>query len=339
MLQEQDPQLQQAVFRQSRAQMATSILKDLEQLGDMPFKQEPDYGGNWLEESVNLGLFEELSEFAYTPDLSSEDQNAQTSFSPAPSPSHLSEQSMLHSQSLQEPETSSLKLQPENFDQLKAEFEAILESLPTDSSSYGEVIDIVGIPTTLVGDEEMISFDLAEETIANDMGFETEMEVSSTEDASVILIDEKDADVLFQVEEEELNISDQYEYEAFVASSPENSICEDEDDMEANTAENILDALLQGDLQKAESFIPVAVPRGDSRIVPLSIEHDSDSSDSSISEMPTIVATVNRRASTKAVEAKPAKNSKSERRGRKPGSTKKSMAFLTDKALHIKARK
>jgi len=337
MLQDQDPKMQQMVFRQSRAQIATNILKDLELLGDMQVKNEIGFGGDWIEQSVdleNMELFEELSEVAFIPDspgMSFEDQTPHSPLAPALSPSHLSETSILHTHDLEDPQTLS-GYKREDFDQLKAEFEAILESLPTDSSSFGEVIDIVGIPTTLVGDEEMISFDLADESVVDDMGVETEMEVSSTDDTSVFLVDE--------IEEKELSGS--YDYESYVAaSSPENErpsengVSEDEDDVKANTAEKILDALLQGNIQVAESYIPVEDRHVESRTVPMSIDDDSSCS-SNISEVQTTVTSKNKRSPPKSDTRKSTKKAKTERRGRKPGSNKKSMAYLSDKALRKK---
>lgn len=338
MLQDQDPKMQPMVFRRSRAQVATSILKDLEQLGNMQSKNEIGFGGDWIEESVNLEnmeLFEELSEVAYIPDspvMSFDDLPPHSPITPVSSPSHLSEQSILHTQGLQEPHTLSSAYEPGDFDQLKADFEAILESLPTDSSSFGDVIDILGIPTTLVGDEEMISLDFADD-VANDMGIEMEMEISSEDDASVLLVNEKD---VFQIEGNERNtVTGSYNYESYMASSPENCVSEDDDDVQANTAEKILDALLQGNLQVAESYIPVEVKQVESRIVPLSIEDDSSRS-SSVSEVQTVVVAKNKRSPPKTEEIKSPKKAKTERRGRKSGSNKKSMAHLTDKALRKK---
>lgn len=328
MLQKQDPPLQQAVSAQTRAEVATNILKDLEKLGDMSFKNHADFGGNWMEESVNLELFEELSEFAYDPPSSPESYTNETIQSSYPvissqSPSHLSEVS-LHNGSLQQ---SSSEYVSEDFDQLKAEFQAILESLPTDPGTYGEVINIIGIPTTLVGDEELIPLDYADNSLEDNMGVEMEMEVNSIEDDPTYLIDEQD---VYKMEDDSIDLSNE-------PSSPEDSVNEDEDDIEANTAEKILDALLQGDLQVAESYIPVTVAQS-----PPLVCISDNSSTSYISENSSTSYTSDAEEyilpvkKVKAVAPKTIKKLKTERRGRKPASNKKSLAYVSDKALRKK---
>jgi len=194
---------------------------------------------NWEEESVNLGLFEELSEIEYTPPASPKKTLH---------PQHqLSEHSIANFNSVEE-----LPLPPSDsaaVSALTAEFQKILESLPKENT----ILDIGGIPTTVIDGEALVPVEI-------------DLSLLSSQDLKDLNID-IDGIPIESMNDTEMEIIDECELEG-VNSPDADSIyslslaeegfpVEDEDDREANTAEKILDALLIGDVSTAQSYVSI----------------------------------------------------------------------------------
>jgi hypothetical protein len=207
-----------------------------------------DFGMNWGEESVNLGLFEELSEIEYTPPASPK-KTLQ--------PHHqLSEHSVADFSSVEQ-----LPLPPTDLaavSALTAEFQAILESLPKDTP-IDTIMDIGGIPTTVIDGEALVPVEI-------------DLSLISVQDLKDLNIDIEDVR-LQAINEEEMELIDESDTMNLVDVSNVNSPApssiysinedimvevEDEEDRLANKAEKILDALLIGDVSTAHSYVTIS---------------------------------------------------------------------------------
>lgn len=263
-----------------RARTASILLNQLEQE-----RVANDFGLNWNEESVNLNdlqLFEELQEIEYTPPAS-------------PKKSLASESSVLTSAEKTQVVLNNVQFSDSaDISILTAEFQAILDSLPKDednTDALSQVLQIAGIPTTVVNGEAVVPVEL-----------DLSMELDEINNMDIIA----DADV---IEESELygmsDLSSHGSPASSVHSHSQYQLDEIEVDEHSRAAQNILDALIQGNVAAAESFLP--------RIV----EEPATSSSSYVEEI------------VEAVEKKP------ERRGRKPAK-KTAKALIKDKAQRKK---
>jgi cyclic AMP-dependent transcription factor ATF-4 len=273
--------------------MASSLLKNVELLGSNV--EMNDFGMNWDEENINLGLFEELSEIEYTPPASPKKTSLQAQQQP-----HLSEHSIANFDSVEElvlPPTDSAAVSA-----LTAEFQKILESLPKENT----IMDIGGIPTTVIDGEALVPVEI-------------DLSLLSAADLRELNIDIDGANLESMDDEDDMEIIDESELNGLnsptgssVYSLAEDVIVEDEDDRHANTAELILDALLVGDVNTAQSYVNV---------------EDDSSRCSSVSSGASSVSFIE--------EVKP---KKTERRGRKPTKrlAKGSLDYIRDKGLRKK---
>lgn len=283
----------------SRAQLASSLLKNVELLGSSGNEMN-DFGMNWDEESVNLGLFEELSAIEYTPPASPKK---------TPHPHHqLSEHSIANFNSVEE-----LYLPPSDsaaVSALTAEFQKILESLPKENT----IMDIGGIHTTVIDGEALVPVEIDLSLLSSQDLKDLNIDIDGVR---IETMSENDMDIIDEHELKGVNSPDS----SSVYSLAEDIIVEDEDDREANTAEKILDALLVGDVNTAQSYVTI---------------HDessmcsSNSSSSSISFIEEVRSPV--------AVSTPAATKKTERRGRKPGKrlSKGSVEYIRDKSLRKK---
>jgi len=290
----------------NRAQMASSILNDLEQQAACKIEMN-DFGMNWNEESVNLNLFEELEEIEYTPPASPTKRSYISSqvLPAAHQSSHLQPIHLLNSQASQS---------SADISALTAEFQAILDSLPKDNTeALSHALEIAGIPTTIIDGEALVPVEL-------DLHPDLQSLEMDLDDLNVHAISEND-DV---IEESELYGMSDMSNQGSPASSV-HSVYElvEEVDEHSEAAQKILDALLLGDVATAETFLPV-------------IDNDESSMGSNedsfqLQEYPRVQYAG--RSSTGAVDDK-----KPERRGRKPGKklSKKSPAYVKDKTIRKK---
>jgi len=230
----------------SRAELASRILHNLE-LEDYHFAQyENQNEMRWsAEESINLELFEDLEfeDFPFTtrpltPDsqeFKNQERLQELNESPQPSPS--------------------AEFPSESFDELSAEFQTILAGLSAQVTSIdtGEVIQLLGVPCTL---EEIQLLHLSE---PSDESGQNDCKQDDTSDSdagnSMDTDDQSHTFDHFELQLISLNQSQDHEGSYSNVSSP-SSISDEENDIADNTCENILDALLQGDLNTAKSFIP-----------------------------------------------------------------------------------
>jgi len=290
----------------SRAQLASSLLKNVEQFGSNGMEMN-DFGMNWGEESVNLGLFEELCEIEYTPPASPK-KTLQ------PQQHQLSEHSIADFSSLEQLPTDSAAVSA-----LTAEFQAILESLPKDSP-INTVMDIGGIPTTVIDGEALVPVEI-------------DLSLISDQDLKDLNIDIDDVRVQ-AINEEEMELIDESEIidlgeisnvnspaSSSIYSLAEDGMLEDDEDREANKAEKILDALLLGDVSTAQSYVTIQ----DESSMSSNSTQSSQASSSYIEEVRT-------------PQSKKTANKKPERRGRKPGKrfAKGSLEYIRDKSLRKK---
>lgn len=240
---------------------------------------------NWNEESVNLNLFEELEEIEYTPPASPK-RPINHFISEIPTQTYSGVQ--IHH--LNSPASESCT----DINALTAEFQAILDSLPKDSDNteaLSQVLEIAGIKTTIIGGEALvpIELDLSSITHSEDMS-SLEMEV---DDLNVHVLND-DSDI---IEESELyGMSDMSNH-----GSPASSVYStyelmgvesDEVDEHSETAQKILDALLLGDVDTAETFLPSIIDESSSS------SEDSSSSFQPQQQSPAVAST------STAVEAK-----------------------------------
>jgi hypothetical protein len=220
---------------------------------------------NWCEESVNLNLFEELEEIEYTPPASPRKGKAPESSEQyntfAISNSNLSIQlpQIHHLNNLASESSADISI-------LTAEFQAILDSLPKDSDNteaLSQVLEFAGIPTTIINGEALVPVEFDFSSIQS---FDMELD-----DLNADTISETDSNV---IDESELygmsDISNQGSPASSVHSSYSLIHEEIEVDHQQEAAEKILDALLIGDVETAENYLPEIVD-------------DEDDDDSSIS--------------------------------------------------------
>lgn len=175
----------------------------------------------------DLQLFEELQDIEYTP--------------PA-SPKKSIEKTQVVLNNVQFSDSADIST-------LTAEFQAILDSLPKDednTDTLSQVLQIAGIPTTVVNGEAVVPVEL---DLAG-----MELEISNNMDVIA------DADV---IEEAELygmsDLSSQGSPASSVHSHSQYQLDEIEVDEHSRAAQNILDALIQGNVAAAESFLPSIV--------------------------------------------------------------------------------
>lgn len=287
----------------ARAQLASSILNDLE-------RQEAinDFGLNWNEESVNLNLFEELEEIEYTPPAS-----PKKSLAAAQSSLGLQLDEPLHALNDTASESSA------DISALTAEFQAILDSLPKDgdnTEALSQVLEIAGIPTTIVDGEALVPVELDLSTLTEPDLQSLEMEV---DDYNVV--SDNDSDV---IDESELygmsDLSNHGSPASSVHSHSQYQLMDENEMMDEHSqaAQKILDALLHGDVATAETFLPSIA--------------DGEESDSSVASVEDAYLSPPPGPS-RAVERAP----KPERRGRKPGKKNaKGPAQIKDKAQRKK---
>jgi hypothetical protein len=239
---------------------------------------------NWNEESVNLNdlqLFEELQEIEYTPPASPKKGSSSLALAKP--------QSQVMLNNVQFSDSADIST-------LTAEFQAILDSLPKDednTEALSQVLEIAGIPTTIVDGEALVPVEL--DLTGMDLEEMNDMEEEVMSDSNVF-------------EESELYGMSDLSEQGSPASSVDSSHYQMEDievDEHSRAAQNILDALIQGNVAAAESFLPVIA------------EDEDESSSSSFAE----------------VEEKP---KKPERRGRKPAKKLPKSTLIKDKALRKK---
>lgn len=206
-----------------------------------------DLGINWNEESVNLTLFEELAEIEYTPPASpkksvvSEPAVALTSGSVAlPVPVHNLGNLVSESSA--------------DISTLTAEFQAILDSLPKDSDNtevLGQVLQIAGIPTTVINGEALVPVELDLSSDPNLQSYSMEID-----DISLQAMDASESDI---IDESELYGMSDISSQGSPASSIHSQydvMVESPIDERSQAAEKILDALLLGDVATAETYLP-----------------------------------------------------------------------------------
>jgi len=209
---------------------------------------------------------------------------------------------------------------------LTAEFQAILDSLPKDADNteaLSHVLEIAGIPTTIIDGEALVpvELDLASITAYSDLeGIEMELD-----DMNATAAGDYDSDV---IEESGL-------YEISNPGSPPSSIHSSSHygmittnvvDEHSAAAQKILDALLLGDVDTAEAYLP--------DIIDIEDDESSMSSEDSFQLLPSPPQTRVAASSSSATT----KGQRPERRGRKPGKklAKGSLAYVKDKSLRKK---
>lgn len=346
--QSQKPVLSSVVS--SRAQTASNVLNELERLHSFEHHIN-DFGIAVNEESVdlNMNLFEELADIEYTPPLLSSPEEIKPFevpvSHPAPAPVVSARQPHLINVS-----SLAAAINTNDTAQLSAEFKSIVESLnPTSSTSaptnnviatpsFGNLIQITGIPTTtVVGDECLVpvefvgrassvngsgeaeTMDLDGIVISNDMEFINERELFSLEELSAELVAEERNHSI------EANVNNATFVNGVLPQWAKGmTIPLDALDYELSKNVSTLDALLKGDVTTAKSCIssPGYVKEAFSPVSNYSSEDDED----------TMMETV-----VEVVETKPAAPVKQERRGRKPAKgSKDPLTYVRDKALRKK---
>lgn len=299
-----------------RAQLASTILNDLEENASVKMEFN-DFGLNWNEESVNLNLFEELAEIEYTPPSSPKRSSANlpaisnaVNIQLLPQPVHILNGQVSESSA--------------DISSLTAEFQAILDSLPKDSDNteaLSHVLQIAGIPTTIIDGEALVPVELDLTGITQSDLLNNNMDMEDIDNVYVQDMSDNDSDI---IEESEL-------YEISNQGSPAYSVHSNSNfgpmltttvvDQHSEAAQKILDALLLGDVATAETYLP-DISRSD-------VEDDDDSSMSSEDSYHPLPSPP---------RARPVVEKKPERRGRKP--TKKvakgSSAYVKDKVIRKK---
>lgn len=228
-----------------------------------------DFGLNWNEESVNLNLFEELAEIEYTPPSSLKRSSANlpaisnaVNIQLLPQPVHILNGQVSESSA--------------DISSLTAEFQAILDSLPKDSDNteaLSHVLQIAGIPTTIIDGEALVPVELDLTGITQSDLLNNNMDMEDIDNVYVQDMSDNDSDI---IEESEL-------YEISNQGSPAYSVHSNSNfgpmltttvvDQHSEAAQKILDALLLGDVATAETYLP-DISRSD-------VEDDDDSSMSS----------------------------------------------------------
>jgi hypothetical protein len=300
-----------------RAQLASTILNDLEEKASVKVEFN-DFGLNWNEESVNLNLFEELAEIEYTPPSSPKRSSPAANL---PSTSNAVNIQLLsqpvHTLNGQVSESSA------DISSLTAEFQAILDSLPKDSDNteaLSHVLQIAGIPTTIIDGEALVPVELDLTGITQSDLLNNNIDMEDIDNVYVQDMSDNDSDI---IEESEL-------YEISNQGSPAYSVHSNSNfgpmltttvvDQHSEAAQKILDALLLGDVATAETYLP-DISRSD--------EEDDDSSMSSEDSYHPLPSPP---------RARPVVEKKPERRGRKPTKkvTKGSSGYVKDKIIRKK---
>lgn len=280
-----------------------------------------DFGMNWNEESVNLNLFEDLEELEYIPE--NETLALPKSLAMAPQV-HYSIQlpASVHDLNGNASESSA------DISALTAEFQAILDSLPKDNTeALSEVLEIAGIPTTIIDGEALVPIELDLNTFitASD-----EQSINTEENMDLDEINDNDSDI---IDESELyDISNQGSPTPSVYSNSHYNpmISTTVVDEHSEAAHQILDALLVGDVDKAETYLP--------SIADTDPDYTEDDEESLSSESEYSFDLGPSSSQRRASASSPAAVNKPERRGRKPGKklAKGSPAYIRDKTLRKK---
>lgn len=211
----------------SRAELAENLLKDIEFGRDFQYPQSEFLD----EESYNLELFQDLDAACY--DLEAELTGNTPPLSPVP----------VYEISPQSSPPAINEFPDETFNQLNAEFQKILDSLPESNFEVNEdAIDLIENIMDLNEEEDSMdytSFNGGEEDDASqNLGDEVEIVTGDIED------------------DNSSNSSNSYiTNQPAVTTYVPNQIHEIEVE-ESDVSEKILDALMKGDLATANSYIP-----------------------------------------------------------------------------------
>jgi len=227
-----------------------------------------DFGTNWNEQSLNLALFEGLSELdqiEYTPPASPGEKKIPTTASTTKNVAKRPQTLALPQNEGNAVLPPPVQMGTPEFEQLTSEFQTILESLKQPEQQA----DIGGIPTSFVSQDVERLFltslqipDL-DNSMANDL---------LNEDVNMTL-ETPELEIEIELTENELELSanqsslicNENELLSVGSQGPQGSILFHTDnseklnsiDIEANAAERIIDALLEGNLQVAESYIEI----------------------------------------------------------------------------------
>lgn len=311
---------------ESASQMASNILNALED--QLPLKPETnDYGMFWDEEG-NTNLFEELEGFEFQQDVSSASNNQTILAKIAEEQHQLTEYSVVNLLT-GEPVT---ELEPSSADvsSVNAEFQAILESLRKESSAdtdtLGQVFQYAGIPTTFIDGEALVPVEV--DGTCGLTGIDMEKMDIELDDINVNVISEDDIEIIDESEILDLGSISNHGSPASSVYSVQQYERLDEDDYHTDAAGHIIDALLNGDLSTAQSFLP-AIHNDDSSMCSVSSNGSTNSSVACIEDV-----TIPKPSTTIPAGV----NKKPERRGRKPGKklAKGSIEYIKDKSIRKK---
>jgi hypothetical protein len=311
----------------TRAQLASSILNDLEQ-GSIKMDMN-DFGTNWNEESINLNLFEELAEIEYTPPASPTKQRSITDIpsSVLVDSSNLTIQ-LPHFINGTESESSA------DISVLTAEFQAILDSLPKDSDNteaLSQVLEIAGIRTTIIDGEALVPVELDLDLASIcDAGYENftghnnnnmDMDLDDMNNE----ISDNDSDIIEESELYEISNQGSPTASVYSNSSRYGMITTNVVDQHSEAAQKILDALLIGDVATAETYLP--------DIIDVSDTEDDESTMSSEDSFQLLPSSSSHYSNATATTSSVNENKKTtERRGRK----KLAKGSVKDKGLRKK---
>lgn len=237
------------LLAQSRAQMATNLLRDLEEFESIRYEPQNDLGLNWNEESVNLELFSALSDLDYAPPATpaSEEFRNQQILSPYNNANLVA--------SIPSSPVEQNAYLPEVYDKLSAEFQAILESLPqsnagnTSIDEFDDLIAISGIPAPHYPQESQTQSIMNNNTLQiNEPIVSIPMDFGNNYSGLLNLNENSNSNS---------NVGSYYSASESDAGECSNmNISEETLEENANAAENILDALLLGNLTEAQSYLP-----------------------------------------------------------------------------------